>query len=340
MTLCVPRCTYFPLLPLLIEPIQLFDNLIYNIRSNLIFLRNMQTSIAPSTKPIPGQYWQWRGHNVYYVQAGESQTQRPPLLLVHGFGASTDHWRKNITELGADFQVFAIDLLGFGRSAKPKLQYSGDLWRDQLHDFISEVIGQKTILAGNSLGGYACLCVASQRPDSAAGVVLLNSAGPFSQPENQIQPPANPLQKLLGKPIKWAFKQRLAQSLLFQYTRQKWVIRRTLEKVYLDKSAITDQLVEEIQQPAFDKGALDVFVSVFSSPQGEKVDILLKQLTCPLLLLWGEADPWMKARERSQKFHEYYPQLTEYFLTAGHCPHDEIPEQINSHLRDWVISLN
>ena len=299
----------------------------------------MQTSIAPSTKPIPGQYWQWRGHNVYYVQAGESQTQRPPLLLVHGFGASTDHWRKNITELGADFQVFAIDLLGFGRSAKPKLQYSGDLWRDQLHDFISEVIGQKTILAGNSLGGYACLCVASQRPDSAAGVVLLNSAGPFSQPENQIQPPANPLQKLLGKPIKWAFKQRLAQSLLFQYTRQKWVIRRTLEKVYLDKSAITDQLVEEIQQPAFDKGALDVFVSVFSSPQGEKVDILLKQLTCPLLLLWGEADPWMKARERSQKFHEYYPQLTEYFLTAGHCPHDEIPEQINSHLRDWVMSF-
>ncbi|MTJ13353.1 alpha/beta fold hydrolase [Anabaena sp. UHCC 0187] len=300
----------------------------------------MQTSIAPSTNPIPGQYWQWRGHNVYYVQAGEPHLQRPPLLLVHGFGASTDHWRKNITDLSADFQVFAIDLLGFGRSAKPNLQYSGDLWRDQLHDFISEVIGKKTILAGNSLGGYACLCVASQRPDSAAGVVLLNSAGPFSQPENQIQPAINPLQKLLGKTVKWAFKQRLSQSLLFQYTRQKWVIRRTLEKVYLDKNAITDQLVAEIQRPAFDKGALDVFVSVFSSPQGAKVDILLKQLTCPLLLLWGEADPWMKARERSQKFHEYYPQLTEYFLTAGHCPHDEIPEQVNSHLRDWVINLS
>lgn len=300
----------------------------------------MQTSIASSTNPIPGQYWQWRGHNVYYVQAGAAQAQRPPLLLVHGFGASTDHWRKNITELSADFQVFAIDLLGFGRSAKPNLQYSGDLWRDQLHDFISEIIGQKTILAGNSLGGYACLCVASQRPDSAAGVVLLNSAGPFSQPENQIQPSINPLQKLLGKPIKWAFKQRLAQSLLFQYTRQKWVIRRTLEKVYLDKSAITDQLVAEIQRPAYDQGALDVFISVFSTPQGQKVDVLLKQLNCPLLLLWGEADPWIKARERSQKFHEYYPQLTEYFLIAGHCPHDEIPEQVNSHLRDWVISLS
>jgi pimeloyl-ACP methyl ester carboxylesterase len=311
----------------------------------------MQAIQAPSTSPIPGQYWQWRGHKIYYVRAGEQQPQRPPLLLVHGFGASTDHWRKNITGLCADFEVFAIDLLGFGRSAKPKLQYGGDLWRDQLRDFISEVIGQKAVLAGNSLGGYACLCVAAQCPDSAAGVVLLNSAGPFSETQStsepealqsQIQPPKQPsvLQKLLGDGVKWMFQQPLAQFLLFQYVRQRWVIRRTLEKVYLDKTAITDQLVEEIYRPAYDTGALDVFVSVFSSPQGEKVDVLLKQLTCPLLLLWGEADPWMNARERSQKFRLYYPELTEHFLTAGHCPHDEVPDQINPLLRDWALSIS
>ncbi len=132
-----------------------------------------------STTPIPGKYWQWRGHNVYYVKAGEKHSQRPPVLLVHGFGASTDHWRKNIAELLNDFEVYAIDLLGFGRSEKPKLQYGGDLWRDQLRDFITEVIGEKAVLAGNSLGGYASLCVAAQCPDSAAGLVLLNSAGPF-----------------------------------------------------------------------------------------------------------------------------------------------------------------
>ena len=131
----------------------------------------MQATKAPYTAPIPGKCWQWRGHSIYYVQAGKPHPQRPPLLLVHGFGASTDHWRKNITGLCEDFHVFAIDLLGFGRSAKPNLEYSGDLWRDQLHDFITEVIGQPTVLAGNSLGGYTCLCVAAQRPDAAAGVV-------------------------------------------------------------------------------------------------------------------------------------------------------------------------
>ena len=310
----------------------------------------MQAITAPSTTPTPGKYWQWRGHSVYYVCAGEKQSQRPPLLLVHGFGASTDHWRKNITGLCPDFEVFAIDLLGFGRSAKPKLQYGGDLWRDQLHDFITEVIGQKAVVAGNSLGGYAGLCVAAQRPDSAAGLVLLNSAGPFSEsqptsePEalqSEIQPPkqTSSLQTLLGDSVKWILQQPLAQFLLFQYVRQRWVIRQTLEKVYLDKSAITDQLVEEISRPAFDSGALDVFVSVFSTPQGEKVDVLLKQLTCPLLMLWGEADPWMNARERSQKFRQYYPELTEHFLTAGHCPHDEVPDKVNQLLGDWVLSI-
>ncbi|NDJ25391.1 alpha/beta fold hydrolase [Nostoc sp. B(2019)] len=310
----------------------------------------MQATTVSSTSPIPGKYWQWRGHNIYYVRAGERQSQHPPLLLVHGFGASTDHWRKNITGLCQDFEVFAIDLLGFGRSAKPKLQYSGDLWRDQLNDFISEVIGQKAVLAGNSLGGYACLCVAAQHPDSVAGLVLLNSAGPFSESQPTSEPEAlqseiqapkqpDPLQKLLGDSVKWILQQPLAQFLLFQYVRQRWVIRQTLEKVYLDKSAITDQLIEDIYRPAYDSGAMEVFVSVFSTPQGEKVDVLLKQLTCPLLILWGEADPWMNARERSHKFRQYYPELTEHFLTAGHCPHDEVPDRVNPLLRDWVLSI-
>jgi pimeloyl-ACP methyl ester carboxylesterase len=305
---------------------------------------------AFSTTPIPGKYWQWRGHNIYYVQAGKPQPQHPPLLLVHGFGASTDHWRKNIAQLRHDFEVWAIDLLGFGRSAKPKLEYSGDLWRDQLYDFITEVIGQKAVLVGNSLGGYASLCVAAQRSDAVAGLVLLNSAGPFNENEHtaepealqtQIEPPQQPdnLQKLLGDVAKWIFQQPFAQFLLFQYVRQKSVIRQTLEKVYLDKSAITEQLIEEISRPAYDRGAFDVFSSVFRTPQGEKVDMLLKQLTCHLLLLWGEADPWINARERSQKFRQYYPQLTEYFLRAGHCPHDEVPEQVNSLLREWVFSV-
>ena len=74
--------------------------------------------VIESTAAIPGQYWEWRGQQIYYVKAGR-RGDRPPLLLVHGFGASTDHWRKNVVGLSDEFEVWAIDLLGFGRSAKP-----------------------------------------------------------------------------------------------------------------------------------------------------------------------------------------------------------------------------
>ena len=285
-----------------------------------------------SPSSIPGVYWQWRGHRIYYLKAGAKQAQRPPLLLVHGFGASTDHWRKNIWALQADFEVWAIDLLGFGRSAKPELAYSGELWRDQLQDFITEVIGTGVVLAGNSLGGYISLCVAAEYPESVLGVILLNSAGPFSDGGMTSKKP-NPLQSL----VRSILLQPWASYWLFQYMRQRGNIRKTLEKVYLDKSAVTEELVEDIYRPSCDTGAAQVFASVFKTPQGKTVDKLLQEIKCPLLLLWGEADPWMNSQERGAKFREYYANLTEYYLQAGHCPHDEIPTEVNNLMQSWVL---
>jgi pimeloyl-ACP methyl ester carboxylesterase len=282
------------------------------------------------------QYWSWRGQNIHYVHQGNASTQ-PPLLLIHGFGASTDHWRKNIADLQADFDVWAIDLLGFGRSAKPNQVYDGDLWREQLADFIAEVIGRPAVLAGNSLGGYSALKVAAQRPEQAAGLVLLNSAGPFSDAPT---PTVSPVKKALGNTIRDLMLQPLPSWLLFQYVRRKSTIRKTLRQVYLDKTAITEQLVDDIYRPSCDPGALAVFAAVFKSPRGEAVDQLLREMTCPLLLLWGEGDPWMDTRNRGAKFRQHYPSLTEHYLQAGHCPHDEVPEQVNQLLRQWVMGLS
>ncbi len=299
----------------------------------------MTSAIAdPTASPSqwPSQFWEWQGHRIHYVKAGHPQSGRPPLLLIHGFGASTDHWQKNLAGLQADFEVWAIDLLGFGRSAKPDQAYSGTLWRDQLHAFIQTVIGQPVVIAGNSLGGYASLCVAAGYPEAIAGVVLLNSAGSFTAKEPER--PAHPVQTWLGKVTQTLLLQPLPSWLLFQYVKQRSSIRKTLQKVYLDPTAVTDELVEAIRRPADDPGAAKVFAAVFKSPRGETVDALLAQMQAPLLLLWGEADPWMNARQRSDRFHEHYTHLQEHFLQAGHCPHDEVPQQVNALMRDWVLA--
>ena len=69
------------------------------------------------------------------------------------------HWRKQMPVLAQDRQVFALDLLGFGRSDKPLLAYSIDLWRDLVLDFATEFTGQGAILIGNSIGSLVCLAV-------------------------------------------------------------------------------------------------------------------------------------------------------------------------------------
>jgi pimeloyl-ACP methyl ester carboxylesterase len=277
-------------------------------------------------------YWQWRGRQVHYVAAG---TDRPgtPLLLVHGFGASTDHWRKNIGPLSTERPVYAIDLLGFGRSAKPNLTYSGELWRDQLHDFVAEIVGRPVIAAGNSLGGYASLVFAVDHPDMVRALALLNGAGPFS---DTVKPEG--VQKLVGEITMGVLRQPWASWLVFQYSRQRSTIRRVLLQVYRDKGAVTDELVEDIYRPSCDPGAAEVFAAVFQTPPGRPVDALLTELHCPVLLLWGDSDPWMSVA-RAERFKAAYPAAKLQLVPAGHCPHDERPELVNRHLQEWAVDL-
>ena len=102
--------------------------------------------------------WQFQGFPIHCLRQGTSPADRPAVLLVHGFGASTDHWRFNIPALQQHYEVHALDLLGFGRSAKPAgPSYGGALWRDQLVSYVRGRIGRPTVIVGNSLGGYAAL---------------------------------------------------------------------------------------------------------------------------------------------------------------------------------------
>ena len=285
------------------------------------------------------QPWSYAGHPVHAIAAAPAEPEGPAILLVHGFGASTDHWRHNIPVLAQRHEVHAIDLLGFGRSAKPaELAYGGPLWRDQLAAYVSERIGRPTVLVGNSLGGFSALAAGAALGDQAAGVVLLNAAGPFSDE----QAPPKGWGAITRQTIAGALlKSPVLQRLLFENLRRPATIRRTLNQVYLDKTNVDEALVEAIRQPSLDPGAFGVFRTVFDIPRGQPLDELFAQLTCPLLLLWGIRDPWINAVGRRAAFQRHAPAGTrEVVLEAGHCPHDEVPDQVNAALLDWIAGLS
>ena len=285
------------------------------------------------------QPWSYAGHPVHAIAAAPAEPEGPAILLVHGFGASTDHWRHNIPVLAQRHEVHAIDLLGFGRSAKPaELAYGGPLWRDQLAAYVSERIGRPTVLVGNSLGGFSALAAGAAMGDQAAGVVLLNAAGPFSDE----QAPPKGWGAITRQTIAGALlKSPVLQRLLFENLRRPATIRRTLNQVYVDKTNVDEALVEAIRRPSLDPGAFGVFRTVFDIPRGQPLDELFAQLTCPLLLLWGIRDPWINAVGRRAAFQRHAPAGTsEVVLEAGHCPHDEVPDQVNAALLDWIAGLS
>lgn len=98
-------------------------------------------TVEPETRT-----WEWRGHRVSYERLGAANADdtRPPLCVVHGFGSNARHWRSLTTALArSGYTVFAPDLLGFGASAKPPVDYSPTLWAAQVSAFLDEVVEGK-----------------------------------------------------------------------------------------------------------------------------------------------------------------------------------------------------
>ncbi|KAK7262874.1 hypothetical protein RJT34_30455 [Clitoria ternatea] len=283
-------------------------------------------------------YWTWRGHKIHYVVQGEGS----PIVLIHGFGASAFHWRYNIPELAKKHKVYALDLLGFGWSDKALIEYDAMVWRDQVVDFVKEIVKEPAVLVGNSLGGFTALVAATGLPALVSGVALLNSAGQFGDGKKESKTSEETaLQKFVLKPLKEVF-QRVVLGVLFWQAKQPARIVSVLKSVYINSSNVDDYLVESITRPAQDPNAGEVYYRLmtrFMMNQSKyTLDAVLNELSCPLLLLWGDLDPWV-GPAKANRIKEYYPKTTLVHLQAGHCPHDEAPELVNKALLDWLASI-
>lgn len=284
------------------------------------------------------QTWIWRGFPITYQQTGATGSA---VILIHGFGASWQHWRKNIPVLGENYRCYALDLIGFGASAKPtpgkEIDYTFETWGQQIVDFCREIVGSPAFLVGNSIGCIVAMQAAVIAPEIALGVAALNFSLRLLHERNLAKLPwyrrigAPLVQNLLGN--QWL------GNLFFQQLAKPEVIKKILLQAYQRQEAVTDELIEIILQPAKDRGAVDVFLAFTRYSQGPLPEDLLPQLSCPTLVIWGEADPW----EKLELGQEIVKQAKiEQFISlpgVGHCPQDEAPELVNPLLLDWIQSL-
>lgn len=282
------------------------------------------------------QTWRWQGYQLPYRVQGEGV----PLVLIHGFGAAIGHWRNNQEVLAAaGYRVFAVDLLGFGAADKPDRPYSLDLWTDQLLAFWRENIGEPAVFVGNSIGALLSLMLVTRHPEIARGGVLINCAGGLNHRPEELP--------WLLRGVMGLFTQVVASPgfgpFIFDRIRRPEQIRRTLRQVYHDHRAVTDELVELIATPACDPGARQVFAAILTAPPGPKPEELLADLQRPLLVLWGDRDPWTPIA--GSQIYQDLAEAGDRGVTfqaigdAGHCPHDEQPDTVNRAILAWLETL-
>jgi pimeloyl-ACP methyl ester carboxylesterase len=115
------------------------------------------------------------GGPVHYLDFGGSG---PPMVLVHGLGGSALNWMDAAPLLARFARVWAVDLLGHGRSPSTGRSSSVTDNAALLPRFVEQVARGPAILVGNSMGGYLAMRVAADRPDLLGGLVLVSPAVP------------------------------------------------------------------------------------------------------------------------------------------------------------------
>eukprot|EP00887_Chlorella_sp_A99_P003679 scaffold7.g3679.t1 len=255
------------------------------------------------------------------------QEQRPAIVLVHGFGAFAEHYRSNLAALAAaGYHVYAPTLPGFGRSEKPALPYSQELWTGFLADFVAQVVRRPVVVVGNSIGGLLSASLAADSPPgTVVCLVLLNSAGgvvlDWQPPGTDGSGSAVAAAEGARRPPPVWLVDALSQG-LFSFLRGD--VTRLLKWVYPVRPQRADAwLGSEIRRAAHDPGALGVFRSVFFLPKPRPINYL------------GVEDPLHDAEGRAQELGACCPNVRVQLLDAGHCPHDEVPEQVNDALLSW-----
>ena len=297
-------------------------------------------------------YWIWRGFKIFWSVKGKENKQ--PLILIHGFGASSKHWRNNSNYFAKKgYSVYSLDLIGFGNSAQPGIKEIGKLdngvWCNQVNDFIQEVIRPKTsnkiVLIGNSLGSLVALTCAVYFKNEILSVIASPLPDPLVINKNESKFNSI-LEKFKIKFIKIFFKIFPLEIILFLIDKLG-IIKLGINCAYFKKDNIDKELIDIIRKPVLRKSAARSLraMCIGMSTRGDKLkaSYLLEQLShskkVPFLLLWGEKDNFIPLflGKKIANFHRWVE--LKIISNSGHCVHDEDPSLFNEISHEWISDL-
>lgn len=265
------------------------------------------------------QYYEWRFGKVRYIKKGTGT----PLLLVHDLtpGSSLYEYHKLIESLSKTYEVYALDLLGYGLSDKPNMTYTNYLYVQLLNDFIKNMIGKKTDVIATGDSSPIMIMIGHNDPELVNRMIFINPQSLYQL--NQIPSKRTKLLKLLIElPILGTFIYNILTT------------RETIEKTFLSDyfyncSNIKDEYVDAYLESCHtcDANAKYTFSSYMGRYMNTNIIHALKEINHGIYIIAG------KEKEDIQTVVDnylYYNNSIEtvFLPKTKHLPHLESPEDV------------
>ena len=257
-----------------------------------------------------------KGSNIRYKEFGESRGSSEHLLFLHGLGSSSDRWIDIPEAFSRHCHTIAVDLIGFGGSDAPVLNYTIKTFREFVLDFMRsiQIDDGKTTVIGHSLGGYIAAEIAIENRSMINRLVLIDSSGMLDGPTPLLEKYLDAAISASHEKVKKVFEQLVAQS---------WRVIPVLIDVFIDR----------INRP----GAKHAFESAFFNSTGTQIGLhrLKKIQDVPTLIIWGKSDNMIPV-EHSKLFEETISNTSlEIVEDAGHAPFAEKPAIVSEILHEF-----
>lgn len=277
--------------------------------------------------PATPSTWHWRFGDVAVYEMGDPAN--PPLLLLHGHNAaaSAAEMREPFARLSNQFHVYAPDLLGYGLSDRPYIEYNPQLYVQFIQDFLREVVARPAAVIASSLTSAYAIEAAAAGPEWITRLVLICPTGVRSLTE----------QSSAGKVVEAVLRLPIVGQALFNGIASRASITYFLKsQAYEDPSLVTNELVEDYYRTAHVPGARYAPAAFVSGRLYWDATEAWTRLTQNVLIVWGrEAKvtpltdaPAFLATNPAAELQEISP--------AGILPHDEQPEQFANIVSAWL----
>jgi len=270
--------------------------------------------------PLPGEpagetFADIDGVRLRYVDSGKGTA----VLFIHGFAASLEMWRRTFRAMATRHRALAVDLKGFGWSARPKGDYSHEAQAALLWKFLESRGVHEVALVGHSWGASVALAMALQAPERVRRIAL------YAAWVYQEQVPAF---------LPFAIGPFIGESLFSMLFQQR--TRYRLALAFHDMRYVTHGLVSDVEQmmslPGSAATALAAMRSMNFAAQQQKYS----RLTQPALLLWGRDDSVTPPKGVAERLGRDLRAGVHLYPSCGHFPMIEAARASNRDLADFL----